>query len=182
MKFSDVRDIQYGIAYGDWSKKIYKEDIFVTNNNITSLEGSPLEVIGTFDCRNNKLISLEHRPKKVSYDFYCSGNNLTSLEHRPKIIGGDFLCSYNKIINIKQEVIKNQVKAKNYVTDEGVFTFKEIKEEFEKYKNKLKEQTKKILKENKELKLKEEKELKEKKILITNKLNKIKNADFGLGF
>lgn len=182
MKFSDVKDNKYGIQFGDWSQKIYKEDLYVVNKNITSLEGRPLEVIGTFDCSNNELTSLKNCPKKIKISFSCKKNKLTSLEHRPKIIGGDFFCSDNKIINIKQEVIKNQVKANNYVTDEGVFTFKEIKEEFEKYRNIEKEKKKKILKENKELKLKEEKELKEKKLLITKNLNNIKNKDFGFSF
>lgn len=61
---------------------------FCHYNQLTSLEGAPKEVKGTFDCSYNELTSLEGCPHKVHRDFDCSNNKLTSLEHAPEYIGG----------------------------------------------------------------------------------------------
>ena len=50
------------------------------DNELTTLEGSPIEVSGGFKCNNNKLTSLEGSPREVGRVFYCSGNQLTTLE------------------------------------------------------------------------------------------------------
>ncbi len=86
-----------------------------------------------------------------------------------KKIGFYFNCKNNpELRNIKQQIIKYQIKAKKYYTDESDFNFEDIKEEFEKYSEYLlkKEQ----LKENK---LKETLNIKNNKKIIN------KN-DFGL--
>ena len=48
-------------------------------NNITSLEGSPVEV-NEFDCRNNKLTSFEFAPRIIRGFFKCSYNNIKTFE------------------------------------------------------------------------------------------------------
>ena len=54
--------------------------------NITSLEGSPKEVGGYFDCSYcNNLKTLEGAPKKVGSLFYCSGCpklTITDSDHK----------------------------------------------------------------------------------------------------
>ena len=62
--------------------------------NLTSLEGAPKEVGGSFYCDHcDKLETLEGAPEKVNEDFWCNDcNNLKSLEGAPKKVGGDFWC------------------------------------------------------------------------------------------
>ena len=115
MKFKDTK-------YGDLTGQIYKGDIDVGQENLTSLEGAPervqgnfycfdndltsleyapKEVTGSFDCNNNNLTSLKGAPEVVGHNFYCTHNYLTSLEHAPKEVGSFFNCSYNKLTSAK---------------------------------------------------------------------------------
>ena len=61
---------------------------------ITSLEGSPREVQGFFDCSYcQSLTSLEGSPDFVRDSFYCTGNSkLKSLKGGPKHVGEGFYC------------------------------------------------------------------------------------------
>jgi len=52
-------------------------------NNLTSLEGAPSSIDGSFICYKNNLTSLEGAPSSVGSRFNCSNNNLTSLEGAP---------------------------------------------------------------------------------------------------
>jgi hypothetical protein len=72
-----------------------------SGNQLTSLEGSPSKVGGYFYCYNNQLTTLEGSPSKVGGDFYCSSNLLTSLEGSPREVGGDFYCRFNKLRTLK---------------------------------------------------------------------------------
>lgn len=146
-------------------QKIVKGDFSITNNKLKSLEYAPNEIKGCFYCNGNNLTSLLNSPKKIGGSFNCSVNNLTSLEGIPEKINGNLIRIKNKLISlngrpklirgtlnitgnkylkdIKKEIIKNQVKAEFYITDESSFDFNSIKEEFEKYekillKNKMK--------------------------------------------
>jgi len=70
-------------------------------NNLTSLEGSPEEVLeGSFNCSNNEIISLVGGPKKVDYDYKCSINILQNLEGSPERIGHSFMCYNNRITTL----------------------------------------------------------------------------------
>lgn len=62
---------------------------------ITSLEGSPREVQGFFDCSYcQSLTSLEGSPDFVRDSFYCTGNSkLKSLKGGPKHVGEGFYCT-----------------------------------------------------------------------------------------
>ena len=68
--------------------------------SISTLEGSPKEVGGTFRCSYcEKLESLEGAPEKVEGDFSCSGcEELTSLEGAPQKVVGDFYCYECKLL------------------------------------------------------------------------------------
>lgn len=55
------------------------------NNNLTTLEGSPIEV-NTMICSNNKLTSLIGAPERVNNLFSCYKNPLKSLDGLPKFI------------------------------------------------------------------------------------------------
>ena len=70
-------------------------------NQLTTLEGSPKEVGGGFYCNNNQLITLEGGPRSVGGDFGCSSNQLTTLEGSPKEVGGNFYCIDNQLITLE---------------------------------------------------------------------------------
>ena len=107
MKFKDTK-------YGDISIIQYQNNtIDVSMMNLTSLEGSPNIVIDNFDCSKNNLTSLEFAPKKIKGYFSCKGNK--------------------EIKDAKQQIIKYQIEAKEYWTDEGYFSFEDIKKEFNSY-------------------------------------------------
>lgn len=84
--------IQFGRVEGDFR---------CSDNNLTSLKGSPRWVKGYFDCRWNKLTTLEGGPRKTIREFYCDHNNLTSLEEAPEYVGGNFYCSDNNLTSLK---------------------------------------------------------------------------------
>lgn len=76
--------------------------------------------------------------KKINKKISVEINELTSLEGSPKEIGTLFNCQYNKNLkNIKHQIIKYQIKAKYYLTDEGEFTFSFIEKDFFEYAKKL---------------------------------------------
>lgn len=89
--FDFVKDGHFICRFNKWG-----DDFDCSGNNLTSLEGAPREVEGSFYCRVNKLTSLKGAPIKVGGDFDCSNNNLTSLEGAPREVAGNFDCSYNK--------------------------------------------------------------------------------------
>jgi hypothetical protein len=70
-------------------------------NQLTSLEGGPIEVGGYFSCFSNQLTSLKGGPIKVGSVFNCSYNQLTSLEGAPQKVGGDFNCHNNQLTSLK---------------------------------------------------------------------------------
>ena len=108
MKFKDTK---YGYIS---SLNSYQGDIIdISMTNLTSLEGCPPIVIGNFDCSKNNLILLEFAPKKIKGYFSCKENK--------------------EIKDAKQQIIKYQIEAKEYWTDEGYFSFENIKEEFDSY-------------------------------------------------
>jgi len=80
-------------------------------NSLTSLKGSPKEVVEDFSCDQNKLTTLEFSPKTVGGDFYCDHNKLTSLKGGPEYIGGDLECQNNPLTSLYYEgKIKGEIK------------------------------------------------------------------------
>lgn len=69
-------------------------------NNLTSLEFSPKDVGGYFNCSYNKLTSLEFGPSEVKRYYDCSSNKLTTLKGSPTKINGNFNATYNRLTNL----------------------------------------------------------------------------------
>lgn len=113
--------------------RVVEGDFDCSQNELTSLLGSPIKVAGDFNCSENKLKTLKHSPKEVGLDFvclknelitlngfncmsiknfYCSENQLTDLQYGPKIITGVCDYSYNLINTLKYapELVKNQLR------------------------------------------------------------------------
>lgn len=111
------------------------EQFICSKNKLTTLEGSPSKVLSDYLCSYNNLTSLKGIQKEINGVFDCSSNNLKTLEDCPKLIKKYLNCKNNpELKNAKDLIIKYQIKAQKYYTDEGDFTFEDIKEEFEKYK------------------------------------------------
>jgi Leucine-rich repeat (LRR) protein len=88
-----------GKILGDYSK--WDEDLDLNQSQLTSLEGCPKEIDGSFFCAKNKLTSLEGGPEKINGYFSCSGNKLTSLKGCVEIAPDCFNGSDNKITSIE---------------------------------------------------------------------------------
>jgi hypothetical protein len=98
------------------------EEFYAQNNKLTSLEGCPEIVNGSFivsgnlltnidffpktiknsiSLSNNKLLSLHNLPEIVYGGVSVGWNNLQSLKGCPKIIYGYFDCSYNNLKSLE---------------------------------------------------------------------------------
>lgn len=70
-----------------------------SDNQLTSLKGSPHMVSGSFYCNHNILLDLKHSPTSVGGDYMCNSNLLTSLDGVPFMIHGSFYCGINKLVS-----------------------------------------------------------------------------------
>ena len=71
------------------------------DNQLKSLEGSPLSVGGGFNCYINQLKSLSGAPLSVGGYFSCSFNQLKSLEGISGRISGGIYCHNNQLRDVK---------------------------------------------------------------------------------
>jgi hypothetical protein len=78
----DFGEIQFGTVTGDFN---------CSDNNLTSLKGSPIKVGANFFCTENKLRNLIDGPEDVGKSYFCFGNKLLSLKGSPKRVGEDFV-------------------------------------------------------------------------------------------
>lgn len=78
----------------------YYGGVDCSNENLTSLEGSPCEIKESFYCSGNYLKTLEGGPSVVGRGFYCSNNQLESLKGGPTFVGNDFTAHNNKLKNL----------------------------------------------------------------------------------
>ena len=69
-------------------------------NQLTSFEGSPVEVNGSFYCYQNKLTSFEYAPKIIRGSFDCSWNNIKTFEYFPSFVKRYFWCDDNPICEV----------------------------------------------------------------------------------
>lgn len=72
--------------------KHYDDILIKASGEVSSLEGMPKIVQGSFMINQKSITSLEHSPIIVSRSFHCDGLNLDSLEGSPRIVGGSFYC------------------------------------------------------------------------------------------
>lgn len=69
-------------------KEISSDDPFeISYNNLTTLDGCPKKIKGSFWCDNNNLTTLKGGPEFVGKSMGCYNNNLKSLKYLPKSIG-----------------------------------------------------------------------------------------------
>ncbi len=72
----------------------------ISDNTLTSLEGSPKKVTGDFLAYKNELTSLKGAPKEVGKNFVILKNNIRSLNYSPNHVGEDYICSHNPLSNL----------------------------------------------------------------------------------
>ncbi len=80
---------------------IVEGDFDISDNELTSLEGSPKKVVGSFLAYKNELTSLKGGPKEVGGNFIVLHNNITSLQNSPTIVKEDFICSHNPLRDLQ---------------------------------------------------------------------------------
>jgi hypothetical protein len=102
MKFKDPIADFMGVKFSSCNGRCTLD-----GNNLTSLEGTPDKVHGSFVCKNNKLETLIGGPKFVKFFYNCSGNNLTNLEGLPDEIGGALHARENPITSLKGLVLRD---------------------------------------------------------------------------
>ncbi|VVD69356.1 E3 ubiquitin-protein ligase SspH2 [Pandoraea morbifera] len=73
----------------------------VSNNSLTTLEGSPREVTGNFFASHNQLVDLKGAPAYVRQTFDCAYNNLTTLADLNTEIGWGLACTGNKLTSLQ---------------------------------------------------------------------------------
>ena len=75
------------------------EDVYISYKGLTELPLRFNKVSGNFDCSNNNLTSLKGSPRWIGGYFNCINNKLTSLDLSPEFVGTDFYCRYNDLID-----------------------------------------------------------------------------------
>jgi hypothetical protein len=90
-KLKDFKGIRFGRVSGNFNCSI---------NELTSLEGAPLQVGGNFTCSFNPIGSLIGAPQEVGGYFACIKNNLSSLEGAPQKVGDGFDCQVNNLTSL----------------------------------------------------------------------------------
>jgi hypothetical protein len=86
-----------------------KENLFLNNNFLKSLEGCPKEIGGSLDISECNLSSLKGCSIKVDKNFDCSANQLDSLEGGPSFVGGYYDCGNNSITSL-EGIASNKMK------------------------------------------------------------------------
>lgn len=136
MKFKDIQNADgTGVKYGDLTGQTYTGDISVAFQNLTSLEGAPAVVNGSFFVNDNKLTSLKHAPHTVTEIFSCSSNQMISTLEFAPTSSQSFFFYDTDVKNEKDQIIKYQIKSNKYYGNVDNFLFKKIKDEFNKYVN-----------------------------------------------
>lgn len=87
------------------NKQIYNRPWYkgfrVVGIGLTSLEGSPKVIEGTFDCSDNSIKNLVGGPTTVHGYFNAFLNSLTSLEGAPRSVGKGVDISHNPLKSLK---------------------------------------------------------------------------------
>ena len=129
MKFKDTK-------YGDLTGQTYNGSIFVGNMGLTSLEGAPKYVVGSFNCSDNKLTSLKYAPVSITGYFNSTNNPLDSLKYSPTDVKGAYWIDKSNIKDPYEEIIKNKIKASRYMIDKFIKTYdSSIAKDMESYSN-----------------------------------------------
>ena len=81
-------------------KDEHDDDLDISDQNLTSLEGCPKIIRGDFRCGNNSLQSLVGGPERVEGSYYCGRNLLQSLDGIASYIDGHLTFENNPIESI----------------------------------------------------------------------------------
>lgn len=73
----------------------------ISDNSLTSLEGSPKKVKGDFLAHKNELYDLKGGPKEVGKNFVILKNNIRSLKYSPSVVNEDYICSHNPLVSLE---------------------------------------------------------------------------------
>ena len=76
-------------------------DILADDTELTSIEGSPMHVTGSFKVQYNMITSLKGGPQQVDMHYFCQHNKLTDLEGAPIFVGKNFVCRNNQLTSLK---------------------------------------------------------------------------------
>lgn len=108
VRYRSIKDIpELNDAYGEFSGTTFKGSVYLTDQPIQTLIGSPSVVHGNYSCSNTKISSLEGAPRKVIGSFYCSDTRITSLAGAPAYIGKTFFCddsSLSSLHNVHKQI------------------------------------------------------------------------------
>lgn len=128
MKFKDSK-------FGDMTGQTYNGKLDASKLGLTSLEGSPETVIGSFLVFDNNLTSLEGGPKTVTGSYYCSNNpNLTTLKGAPTSDMADINFEHTGIKNEIKEIFDNGVKARTYYTVTTLYRWRDLADKYNEYR------------------------------------------------
>ncbi len=85
-----------------------KDNFSCTNNQLTSLEGCPIEIGGSFACGGNRITSFKRCPKSINGSFFdCTGNNIRDFYGFPDFWEGALFIFNNPIFEIYELFRKN---------------------------------------------------------------------------
>lgn len=83
------------------AKWICKDDVYLANNKLENLVGSPYEVNGNFDVSSNELTTLKGCPKEIGKSFLLYNNKLKNLKYFPKYLGENLVVSHNELETLR---------------------------------------------------------------------------------
>ena len=110
------------------------KDFYCYGNQLTTLQGAPQTVEGSFDCSDNQLKTLQGAPQTVGWSFDCSDNQLTTLQGAPQTVEGSFYCRGNQLTTLQGA--PQTVEGGFYCNDNPVpFTEQDKKQAMEDSKN-----------------------------------------------
>ena len=84
----------------------------------------------SFYCDQNYLTSLEGSPREV-VNFSCKRNELTSLKGGPEIVRESFSCSYNKLIDLEGAPKKFGKRITFFAGDNNLFSLNGLPDEYD---------------------------------------------------
>ena len=97
-------------------RKVIVDNIRLDGLCLTELfDLSDVEVRGYFDCTDNNLTSLKGSPHTVDGFFVCYNNPLTSLKGIPKTVYGNFYIGRSLEAEFSEEYIRSLCNIEGYI-------------------------------------------------------------------
>ena len=102
---SDFKGVRFGAV---------EVDFWCRDNLLTSLEGAPREVGGSFSCMDNRLTSLVGAPEKVGLGFYCKNNPVPERTLKSILPLMQKGASYEEVLREKWKEYSHELKSLLY--------------------------------------------------------------------